>query len=334
MKQKLTLFAFLNFCVLFLKAQDPHFSQYYQNLTLINPAYCGNANAIRASLNYKNQWGSVASPFKTLAFALDANMTKRSWDNAYLGGGLLFTNDKRGAGQINSNSFGGLLGSGVQLGSESFVSVGFQANYVQSGVSIENYTTDVQFVNGAFDPTASTGETFSNTTISYMDLGAGLLYTYGQAESYKTKSDEFAASFGIGYYHLSQPLLNYTGVGNKLAPLVVIHGSTHIGIPLGTTSFSPSFVSFIQGKQNEFIIGTTVSNQLKQNSRYTGFVKSAAISFGAHYRVKDAIILSMLYENAGYGFGISYDINSSKLKTASNGKGGVELTLRYVNLGK
>jgi hypothetical protein len=36
-------------------------------------------------------------------------------------------------------------------------------------------------------------------------------------------------------------------------------------------------------------------------------------------------------EYANYAIGFSYDINTSGLQTASNARGGMEITLRFVN---
>ena len=67
------------------------------------------------------------------------------------------------------------------------------------------------------------------------------------------------------------------------------------------------------------------------DSRYTGNKTASSISFGTYYRYADAIIT---YFNIDYkkqlSIGISYDINVSKLKIASNLRGGAEVTLIYI----
>jgi len=70
---------------------------------------------------------------------------------------------------------------------------------------------------------------------------------------------------------------------------------------------------------------------LTEESKYTGFIKESAISFGGHIRVGDAFIPSVLLEIANFGLGISYDVNISGLKKVSYGKGGFEISLRYIN---
>lgn len=52
---------------------------------------------------------------------------------------------------------------------------------------------------------------------------------------------------------------------------------------------------------------------------------------GASYRWGDAVIPTFKMEFEHLVFGASYDINISKLKSASQYRGGLELTLSYMN---
>ena len=48
------------------KAQDLHFSQFYEAPLLRNPALAGLFEGdVRAQLVYRNQWGSVTTPYQT-----------------------------------------------------------------------------------------------------------------------------------------------------------------------------------------------------------------------------------------------------------------------------
>jgi hypothetical protein len=74
-----------------------------------------------------------------------------------------------------------------------------------------------------------------------------------------------------------------------------------------------------------------VRYKLKQDSKFTGFEKGAAFSIGGHLRARDALALSVLYEFSQYSIGVSYDVNTSRLAPASNLRGGMEVSLRFVN---
>ena len=54
-----------------LIAQDIHFSQVNMTPLLLNPAQAGAEASMRGTVNYRNQWSSVTSPFVTIAAAFD-----------------------------------------------------------------------------------------------------------------------------------------------------------------------------------------------------------------------------------------------------------------------
>jgi hypothetical protein len=51
---------------------------------------------------------------------------------------------------------------------------------------------------------------------------------------------------------------------------------------------------------------------------------------GLWYRFNDAFIPYVGFEIAGFRMGFSYDINNSSLNTASNGRGGTEISIIYI----
>ena len=53
--------------------------------------------------------------------------------------------------------------------------------------------------------------------------------------------------------------------------------------------------------------------------------------FRSYYRTGDAFIPTVMLEVASFSVGISYDVNVSGLTEASNGKGGMEISLRFIN---
>ena len=57
-------------------AQDIHFSQFDETPVQLNPATVGVQHEIRGILNFKNQWQSIGSPYRTYAFSFDARLLK------------------------------------------------------------------------------------------------------------------------------------------------------------------------------------------------------------------------------------------------------------------
>jgi len=93
----------------------------------------------------------------------------------------------------------------------------------------------------------------------------------------------------------------------------------------------PSFIIYRQGNSVEFTSGAMIRYRLSEESRYTGLMKESSIALGLHYRSNDALIPSVMLDLAGFSLGISYDVNISDLRKASSGKGGIEISLRFIN---
>ena len=71
---------------------------------------------------------------------------------------------------------------------------------------------------------------------------------------------------------------------------------------------------------------------MSEKSRITGFNKNIALDFGSYLRFNDALIFLVGITFETYSLGISYDVNVSQLSTATYGKGGIELSLKLLNL--
>ena len=87
----------------------------------------------------------------------------------------------------------------------------------------------------------------------------------------------------------------------------------------------------LQGPSKEIVIGTLFRLRTKEASHFTGYFSESGVAVGAHYRVGDAIIPSMWLEVGNFALGVSYDVNKSNLRTASNARGGMEISLRFIN---
>ena len=85
----------------------------------------------------------------------------------------------------------------------------------------------------------------------------------------------------------------------------------------------------MQGSQKEITFGTMIKYKLKEESKYTGVIKSTVLSLGCFYRNRDAVIPYFLMEMDKYTIGISYDTNISSLTAATTGRGGFEISLRF-----
>ncbi len=341
-------FKFLALCLLFhatgVLGQDLHFSQFNENPSLINPALTG-ANGLRASLNYKKQWQKVTTPFKTFGASFEmrsgATKKKKEEDNfgsktkeapkAFFAGGLAIYRDKAGDGMLGLTQTNLSVAGFVPTGEKSYFSVGLQASYVQRRIETGGLIFPNQYAEGGYDANINSGEEFQNQNFGYLDVAAGALWTYRNEERGLKDHLEKIIHIGGSIYHLTQPQQKFLLKDNdKLAFKIVAHGDVLFSIPNTRTAIVPSFLFQKQGSAMEIIAGGLFKYYMKNDTKYTGYVKRNALCGGVYYRSFDAVIIYGLLEwQEQFALGLSYDLTVSKLSQASKLRGGVELTLRY-----
>ena len=313
------------------KAQDPHFSQYRMTPLMVNPGNAGFNYNLRATANYRQQWKSVASPFSTSAFSFDMNTSKKKNNRGSIGVGLQFLNDKAGDAKMGMTQ-GNINVSGVlKLDDKSKLSIGIMGGFGQRTINYAVLRWENQYQNGAFDANNTTGENLGSNSTTYMDAGAGFVWQYGKDPGYITQNNGVKVNFGASVYHFGLPSTSYFGnTSEKMNTKFIAHGSVELGKENTNLTFIPEFYFVQQGSQREILIGNVFRYLINEGSKVTGFVKSSAVSLGVNYRVKDALITSIMLEYANYSVGFSYDINLSSLSTSSNSRGGFEIALRFV----
>jgi type IX secretion system PorP/SprF family membrane protein len=226
------------------------------------------------------------------------------------------------------------LAGHVRVGEHQIVSAGLQGGFGQQSVQTSNLTWDNQFNGFNYVPGSSSGEHFANSAFTYPDIGAGVLYQYNKGEAYISGNNNLHAEAGFSLSHINQPLLTFYESNqstNYLYMKYTVHGNMTFGLKNTPISLMPGFVFYRQGPNQELMVGSLVKYTLKEDSKYTGYVRGASIALGAYYRWDDAVIITSLFELANYAIGFSYDVNVSDLRAASNGFGGFEIALRYVN---
>ncbi|MBI4947852.1 MAG: PorP/SprF family type IX secretion system membrane protein [Bacteroidetes bacterium] len=328
-KTKKTLVTFALLSSVFLHAQDIHFSQFLMTPLLVNPAQAGSEYDMRGIANYKNQWGSVATPYSTADVSFDMK-TYRKAKKGFSAVGVNVFNDK--AGDAEMKTLHGTLAYAyhVYLSEKSTLGGGLYGGFAQRSINYANLQWMNQYDGSSYNPSMLSGEPAGGTNFTHLDLGGGLHYEYGKGEKYSTGNNHKTINTGIAMFHVNQPKYSFYGTKETMNFKTVAYVNANIGLSHSNISLVPSLSYFQQGKASELLMGTMIRYQLKEESKYTGYVKGSAISFGGYYRNKDAVIAMMLFEISQYAIGLSYDVNVSGLKSVSNGRGGFEISLRFV----
>jgi type IX secretion system PorP/SprF family membrane protein len=162
-------FTLLLLCTsLFLFAQDVHFSQLNNTPLLVNPAHAGLFDGYqRAIINYRSQWTSAGSPYKTMAASFDAEIGLRKDKAAYLGiGGMIFQDV---AGAANWKQFKGdlIINGIVKIGKFSHVALAASGGFGQNSADFSSLTFGNQYNGKEFSTEFSSNENIVFRNFSY-----------------------------------------------------------------------------------------------------------------------------------------------------------------------
>lgn len=315
-----------------VKAQDIHFSQYFESPLNLSPALAGtDYSSARANLNYRNQWSAFGKPYQTMAASFDMGLFKSSSRNSFLGAGLSVFQDKAGtAGLAKFNAAGSLSGV-LQVSKASYFSVGIQGSYNQISVNTADIKWDAQFQNNSYNASIASGEVNGSQKTNLFDLGAGIAFVQHGNSSNLSSSDDFSMTIGAGAYHLNRPNQAFQG-SDRMNMRYNGFAKFSFGVPNSNLAIQPHIAYWKQGNLQEINAGAMFRYILKPESQHTGFERGMALSFGGFYRVNDALYPMMAFEYGDYSIGISYDVNLSSLTPYSQSRGGFEISLRYRDL--
>lgn len=327
-----------------MTAQDFHFSQFNENPMLVNPALAGANYVMRTSIVYRDQWSSVTTPFRSYGFSFDSRFKASNWEQAdpkrsmifkksknRLAGGLSVYNDKAGDAKLGTLQFNVSLAAFVPLNKNSNLSLGLQGGITQRKMDNTALLYGSQFNGTVYDPNLASGERYTRQSFTYPDLGTGIAYTFARSETSIAANNQINAQVGLAAFHLARPSQNMTGgESDRLYRKYVFHGNLLFGIPNTLMGIAPSWLVQVQGPSKEIVAGVMMKYYIKDDSKYTGFLKRSSVGLGVYYRAGDAVITNLLIEVGRFAVGLGYDFNTSGLARASNGQGGFEITLRMV----
>lgn len=317
--------------------QDIHFSQYNLTPLVINPAQAGAYKNFEVIANYKSQWTSISpNAYKTIMLAADGRLMQKKWKTSWLGTGINLFQDKAGEGSMKTMQANISFGYHTQLNDNNVLGGCLLAGFAGRSIDYSKLTWDEQYdpnSTGGVNTSLPSGEESlqGKNKFGYPDFGLGILYQFNKGQMYSTANDMIIIHAGLALTHLNKPKYSYYGSDEKLYMKTVGHLDALIGVKNTNLAIAPGFLYMGQGPSGEFLPGMYFRYMLREESKFTGFVKGASIMVGTHLRIKDAFIPSVQLEIAEYTLGISYDMNVSGLKSATSGKGGFEISLRYGN---
>ena len=303
-----------------LKAQDINFSQFYELPLLRNPGLAGIFNGdIRVTSAFRSQWQSVTTPYRTIGLGMEYKKPiGRS--NDFITIGMQFSNDIAGDSRLRRTQVFPVLNYHKSLSGEkdTYLSAGIMGGPVMQRFDPTKLSFDDQFVNGSYSSTNPTKETFTNAGFTYWDAAVGLNFS-------STAGENTRYYVGLGLFHFTKPKVAFQELYDVvLNPKWVVNAG--LSAPVSDANKVIVYADyFMQGGARQIQGGLLLSHDLlvlDENHRTT-------ISGGAFYRWNDALVPVVKLDYNQFSIGITYDVNVSKLKAASQYRGAYEVTLSY-----
>ncbi len=304
------------------KAQDIHFSQFWENEIFHNPALTGVfSGEYKFGLDYRSQWGSVATPFNTVMLSGETRILVNREIGDFISFGLAYTHDKAGTINFTSDQIYPAIAYNKALEDvhNTYLSVGFTAGYLSRSVDQSLMTFSSQYLNSSYSANNPSGETYVYRGLHNYDIGAGV-----SINSSLDINSTMNYYLGASVYHINHPTEIFNGgdVTSKLPMKWEFNAGFHLPIS-DQFSFTAHANLSVQQPYSEFIYGGMFTFKALQ----VGLPSIFSFHFGILSRYQDAIIPVFKFDYKSTSLGFSYDANNSTLGSQAGGASATEITL-------
>lgn len=310
-------------------AQDFNFNQSLQNTFLVNPASAGQASAhsLRLTLLARTQWDNPGSPK-----GYQGGATTMEWRHClsssrhFFALGLAVQHDWSVLGGMSNTQALPVAAYHLHLGDDWFIAAGAATGILSYSILEDNLKFDAQYQSGYFNGDRDNKENLTGNGRVVADLGAGF-------ECYNNRK---GISLGVSWQHLNTPTYSFIDNENSLGISFIAHGT--YSVPFNHKGSKAVSGKFLLRRQS------LTGNNSKQWMALTGVagrfpiadLEDNILQFGIYVRLGgipnyhlavNAVVPTFTYMNNDWSASLSYDINSSGIRTRF--AGGMELTTTF-----
>ena len=311
-------------------AQDIHFAQFFNTPLLINPSLAGGDDGTFSGvLNYRDQWKSAGNAYQTFGLSLDGGLMKKL-DKGFLGIGASVYNDKQGDVSLSKLNAKLSVAYHTQISRQQYFNAGVSGGIMQTSIDRSKMIWDDQYDGDGYNAGLTSNEVLFKPNSVSPDFSIGANYLYKENEYVGKK--RFV--LGAAIHNLISVNDALIGERKRRDFRYVVHSEFSFPLRGSNIEIQPSGFVSLQGTQKEIYIGSKIRYELKEESKYTSYAKASAISFGVFARELKSIVAFAGLQLDKYNIGVSYDLNIGGYSVATNGKGGFEISIKYINLSK
>jgi len=311
---------YLSLCCLLapcLRAQDPHYSQFFTAPATINPALTGTAQgAWRVMTNQRRQWGNVNTAFNTFSLYGEMNPGRgQDPDGSHLGVGLQLMQDKSMYGNFRGTYLSGTLSYHLRLNEYQYIGLGMSVSQSQRRLDAWSLTFGEQFRSGGFDLMLPSGEPSLASLKPYMTLSTGVLYVFSR--------EGLRFDIGTGAFHVNRPMQSFIADPRQRLPMrLSAHSSLEYRIGRRTLLTAHALYQR-QAAQRYVVFGSALSYDLAEADH------DLALLAGLWYRTSDAAYPFIGVNVNALQVSVSYDIALSAQSVGASRPSSFELSLIF-----
>lgn len=305
-------------------AQDPNFSQFYNNPVYYNPSMTAINNGMAIRLNARSLWGPIPGRFNTFSFSAEAQTMYK------MGLGIMAYSDVGGEALLRTA--GGYVNYSYRpVDTKNFIlQAGVSGGFVTKNIDWSKLTFSDQLDETMGKYKESSFVRPGYNSVSYADFSTGLVMRFnGTTRKQRGSFKRFNATLGAGIHHLSQPKDAFLGDREKLPLKLVFH--TQANLLFNEFIVSPGAVFEMQNEFKTFSIGSN-------------FVSQPFI-IGIWFRNRTAAMNVKQYDSFIFTLGLNmrskyektwrvtynFDMTISRLKTSSYGSHELSLLFEIPN---
>ncbi len=314
-----------------VQAQDPAFSQFFASPLTLNPALTGKFNGtLRVAGNYRNQWPQINNAYITSTISVDGNIMANKITNGDAWGvGLMTMTDRTASGILTSNYVA--LSTSYQKALDengwNQIGLGFQGSYASKRLDGTKLNFEDQLdQQGGWTLPSAEAVSGHQVNLSYFDLNVGVLYN-GSSDGNNNYY------LGVSAYHIIQPTESFTGQSvYTLHPRFTVHGG--YSFPLSQSN-NNNFIHLSglysrQANAVDAMLGGAWSYNLNADQEGSPPINLYLGVWARFSNLTDAVIPYLGLDVGSFTLGMTYDVNVSSLKSASESQGGFEISLIYI----
>jgi type IX secretion system PorP/SprF family membrane protein len=297
-----------------LKAQDIHFSQYFNSPLSLNPAQTGNFDGNwRIVGNTRDQWRALNYPYTTSLASFDRQLFMNRRHFAV--GGLLM-HDRSGDALLNTNEIC-LSGAYHRTINNHNLSVGLQVGYVMKTIDQFSLPEDYNPASGQFEPKPNASE-----HLSYLDVNVGV--------GWRRKINKYEPEAGLAFFHINHPKESFFDDRSSKTPIrSVLYGSVKTELA-SDLYVKPGFMLYALRGSRDAMVGSQAGFSMAGNR-----FNVQDIYGGLYFRAtspSDALMAMLGIKVRNIEVNISYDINVSPLRAYTNNRGAFEISFIYKSI--